>query len=61
VLVAPADAQELADNLQHLIEDPALRKQLGVAGRVRVINDYDLKNNSQALGDLFKSLELSEG
>jgi colanic acid/amylovoran biosynthesis glycosyltransferase len=61
VLVAPANALELADKLQQLIEDPELRKQLGAAGRVRVINDYDLKKNSQVLGDLFKSLGVSEG
>ena len=61
VLVAPADALELADNLQQLIDDSALRKQLGAAGRVRVINDYDLKTNSRALSDLFKSLDVSGG
>ena len=61
VLVAPANALELAEKLQQLIADPDLRQHLGAAGRVRVINDYDLKKNSQVLGNLFKSLDVSEG
>jgi glycosyltransferase involved in cell wall biosynthesis len=42
-LFPTGDATVLADRLQRLVEDPALRARLGRAGRATIIarNDYD--------------------
>lgn len=41
LLVAPGSVSELTDALQTLVNDPALRAQLGVAGRSSVINQFN--------------------
>ena len=42
LLVPPADPPALADAIQSLLEDAALREQLGDAGRRRVLEDWDI-------------------
>ena len=55
LLVTPSDAQELADTLALLMDDPELRRELGEAGRARVSEHYDLQRNVDRLGRIFTS------
>lgn len=45
LLVPPSDATELANAIDRLIEDQALRESIAKAGRQRVIEKYDLSKN----------------
>jgi glycosyltransferase involved in cell wall biosynthesis len=49
ILVPPRDAGALAGALERLFEDPALRRQLGRAGRQKVLDDFDLDRNAGRL------------
>lgn len=40
LIVPPADAKALADALEELARDPALRRKLGLAARARVLDGY---------------------
>lgn len=60
LLVPPADPDALAAALESLIDDPALACRLGRAGRVRVLECYDLKRNSARLGEVFRRHVVSE-
>ena len=42
MLVPPADAQSLASAMQYLLERPALRRKISVAGRAHVAGHYSL-------------------
>jgi glycosyltransferase involved in cell wall biosynthesis len=53
LLTTPSDVQELADTLAQLIDDPALRHELGEAGRERVREHYDLTTNVTRLAQIF--------
>jgi colanic acid/amylovoran biosynthesis glycosyltransferase len=53
LLVAPSDEQSLADAIRRLMEDPNLRRKLGQAGRVRVMEKYNLRKNVGKLADIF--------
>lgn len=53
LLVTPSDAQELADTLAMLMDDPELRAELGAAGRARVGEQYNLSDNVARLGRIF--------
>jgi glycosyltransferase involved in cell wall biosynthesis len=44
ILVAPGDEQELAAALRRLLDDPALRRRLGDAGRARAEERFDLES-----------------
>jgi glycosyltransferase involved in cell wall biosynthesis len=54
LLVAPSDEVELAEALTRLIDDPNLRRRLGAAGRLRVLENYDLQQSIKGLGDIFQ-------
>jgi colanic acid/amylovoran biosynthesis glycosyltransferase len=56
LLVAPANVNALADALEALAVDPALRKQLGSSGRQRIVADYNLPLNQQMLAECFEKL-----
>lgn len=48
-LVPPADAATLADRLAVLADDPARRQDMGARGRAKIVRDFDLRKNVQAL------------
>lgn len=53
-LVPPADPQSLAGAIKALINDEALRQQLGKAGRLRVTEKYDIKVNTAKLAATYR-------
>jgi colanic acid/amylovoran biosynthesis glycosyltransferase len=55
LLVAPSDAAGLANAIQKLWEEPALRKELAVAGRRKVQRAFNLKPNVAKLEAIFQS------
>ncbi len=54
LLVAPSDATQLAAAIARLLDDAALRRRLGAAGRQRVLEKYDLQRNVQQLANIFR-------
>lgn len=54
LLVAVSDSAGLAEAIERLMDDPALRAGLAGAGRARILADYVLKVNSARLGALFE-------
>jgi glycosyltransferase involved in cell wall biosynthesis len=42
LLVAPEDTDALADAIRRFIDDPALGKQFGEAGRLRMLNEFSI-------------------
>jgi colanic acid/amylovoran biosynthesis glycosyltransferase len=59
-LVAPSDVGAFADAIRKLIEDTGLRLRIGQAGRVQVLNKFDLTKNSAALADVFRGYLLKK-
>jgi glycosyltransferase involved in cell wall biosynthesis len=55
LLTPPEDAPALADALARLLDDAGLRMALGRAGRAKVMADFEIEANSQALLRVFKS------
>ena len=54
LLVAPSDDEALAAALGRLMDDAALRRRLGEAGRRRVEEKYDLSRNTDRLAEIFR-------
>ena len=54
VLVPPGDATALANAIERLLDDPALRARLGTAGRRRVLEEFDLHRNTALLAERFR-------
>ena len=52
LLVAPSDTPAFAAALRKLIVDPKLRLLLGKAGRRRVLDRFDIRNNTATLAGL---------
>jgi glycosyltransferase involved in cell wall biosynthesis len=52
ILAEPGDASALADALERLAREPELRAKLGEAGRMKVLNDFDLSRNVDRLAEL---------
>jgi colanic acid/amylovoran biosynthesis glycosyltransferase len=53
LLAPPSDVDELVRQLDCLIQDPALAKRLGEAGRKKVLEDYHLEGNVEMLATIF--------
>ncbi|RKZ78318.1 MAG: colanic acid biosynthesis glycosyltransferase WcaL [Candidatus Parabeggiatoa sp. nov. 1] len=59
ILVAPSDAEALAQAITLLMDKPELRRQLGEAGRRQVLQNYELQRNTERLADIFRRRLLS--
>lgn len=46
ILVPASDSEGLTQAIKQLAENPALRQQLGKAGRLKVLSDYELYKNT---------------
>lgn len=53
ILVPPRDAAALADAIDRLIADAALRARMGTAARARVHAVFDIRHHVRALEDVF--------
>ncbi|MGE3315794.1 MAG: glycosyltransferase [Planctomycetaceae bacterium] len=53
LLTTPRDASAIADALEQLSRDPELRRELGKAGRVKVLSEFDVHRNAAKLADCF--------
>lgn len=54
ILVHEKSAKELADAIEILVNDPLLKRQIGVQGRFRVERDFNLEQNTNNLLKLMK-------
>lgn len=61
LLVPPADDKVLAQALLTLIEDASLRRRLGLAGRQRVLGQFDIAVTRQKTVDLYGRLLQEKG
>ena len=61
LLVPPGDAHALADALTTLAEDPDLRRRLGAAGRVTVLDDFDVDRNAARLAERIRRASREPG
>jgi glycosyltransferase involved in cell wall biosynthesis len=55
ILVEPRDPAGLAEALERLHQDPALRQRFGQAGREKVLREFDLHTIAAELIRLFQS------
>lgn len=53
LLTPPRDSAAIADALERLARDPALRQQLADGGRAKVLREFDLATNAAALIERF--------
>jgi len=53
-LVPPADAQALADRLETLISDRALRVRMGRAGRVKIATELSLDQTTAGIDKIYR-------
>lgn len=56
LLVPPSNVEQLSQALELLIEDDALRRRLGKAGRQRILEKYHLEDNINVLYHYLKNL-----
>jgi colanic acid/amylovoran biosynthesis glycosyltransferase len=54
LLVPPSSVEALTAALERLIIDPALCERLGVGGRARVVEAYDIHKNVSQLAEIFR-------
>lgn len=52
LLVAPSDDEGFANSVAKLVDDPSLRLRIGQAGRLRVLERFDLPKNALQLGEI---------
>lgn len=60
-LVQPNDGAALADRVEQLLPDAALRRSMGARARARVLTHFDANKNSQRLLELLKALVPAQG
>jgi colanic acid/amylovoran biosynthesis glycosyltransferase len=56
LLVPPSSAEAMANALGRLLENPLLRRRLGIAGSRRVQEHYNLPQNVHSLAKMFREL-----
>lgn len=56
LLASPQDPGDIADQLEVLILNPTLRKTMGLAGREKVISEFNLQQNIKQLIGRFKGV-----
>jgi glycosyltransferase involved in cell wall biosynthesis len=61
LLVAPHDAQAIAQALQRLARESALLLRMGAACRVRIASDYSVEQLAQGFGRLYAELLSASG
>jgi colanic acid/amylovoran biosynthesis glycosyltransferase len=54
LLTAPGNAEAIADALESLARDHALRAALGGAARIRIVSDFEIQRNAAELARLFQ-------
>lgn len=54
LLTEPGDSRAIAEAVQCLATNPDLRKRYGMAGRLKVEQEFDLTRNAQTLTSLFQ-------
>ncbi len=54
ILTAPSDVVALASVIERLVADAGLRQRLGQEGRRKVLRDFNLQTNTEALAALFR-------
>ena len=52
IMVPPRDSQTLADKIELLIRNPALRQQLGEAGRKKVLEEFNVEKTTTRIIEL---------
>ena len=55
LLVPPRDARAIADALRRLHDDSSLRRRLGLAGREKVVREFDVRKSAAALARHFRA------
>jgi glycosyltransferase involved in cell wall biosynthesis len=53
-VAAPGNLGELSDRLQQVLDDPALRREMGDAGRAKVIAEFNAERSAEQLFALFE-------
>ncbi|HEC85210.1 MAG: colanic acid biosynthesis glycosyltransferase WcaL [Candidatus Parabeggiatoa sp. nov. 2] len=54
ILVAASDIDALADAIALLMDNPDLRRQIGEASRLQILERYELQKNTEWLADIFR-------
>lgn len=54
LLVAPSDVSQLSAAIARLMDEPDLRRRIALAGRRKVIQQFDLSKNTALLADAFE-------
>jgi len=56
LLVKAEDSQSLANGIRRLIEDPLLRKSIGEEARDRIVSNFGIDHEVQALEDMYSEI-----
>jgi glycosyltransferase involved in cell wall biosynthesis len=60
-VIPPGDSAALADRIDELLRDEALREKMGTKGREQVIDRFDISANAAVLAELFQAVAEGPG